>query len=167
MPTFFLRPFFGLLAGMVQASDGSGLGLGVEGGLSAGGPRTRLSLFASYSKLSSETTVDTTAIPYGGGYTPGQVPAIRSFDALNFALGPSLALGRSEIALWLGTSLHASGRLTDEAGYTLDEYPSKWVFLAGGALGWNWEKMGFSIFVDRHIGDGGLWLFAGKIRFFP
>ena len=167
MAMFFIRPCIGLLAGMVQASDGSGLGIGVEGGLSAGGPRALLSLSASYSKLSSETVVDTTAIPSGGGYVPGQALATRSFDALNFVAGPSLVIGRSETGIWVGTSLHASEKLTDEAGYTLDEYPSRWVFLAGGGLGWNWEKMGLSLFVDRHVGDGGLWLFAAKIRFFP
>ncbi len=167
MPMFFIKPYIGLLAGVVQAADGSGLGIGVEGGVSAGGPRARLSLSASYSKLSSETTVDTTAIPSGGGYSPGQTQAIRSFDALNFVVGPSLVLGRSETGLWVGTSLHTSEKLTDEAGYTLNEYPSRWVFLAGGGFGWNWEKMGFLLLLDRHMGDGGLWLFAGKIRFFP
>ncbi len=167
MSVFFLRPFFGLLAGMVQTADGSGLGMGIEGGFSVGSQRTRLSLFASYSKLSSETIVDTNVSASGGGYTPGQVPATRSLDALDFALGPSLALGHSEVGLWLGTSLHTSDKLTDEAGYTLDEYPSRWSFLAGGGLGWNWGKMGLWFLVNRHMGTGGLWLFAGKIRFFP
>lgn len=164
---FFLRPYIGLLAGMVQASDGSGLGLGIEGGLSANMSRTRLSLMASYSKLSSETAVDTTAGASGGGYTPGQVPATRSLDALSFAFGPSIGFGHSEVGFWLGTSLHTSDRATDNAGYTLEEYPSRWVFLCGGGMGWNWEKMGLCFLVDRHMGEGGLWLFAGKVKFFP
>ncbi|MGB9589277.1 MAG: hypothetical protein ACP5QG_04800 [candidate division WOR-3 bacterium] len=164
---FYLRTFFGLLAGMVQAPDGSGLGLGVEGGLLANTQRARFSIFASYSKLSSETTFDTTASISGGGYVPGQIPATRSLDALNFTLGPSVILGRSEISLWLGTSFHTSERVTDDAGYTLDEYPSKWVFLGGGGLGWNWEKLGLCLFVDRHMGDGGLWILGGRARFFP
>lgn len=165
--TFFLKPYIGLLAGMVQASDGSGLGLGVEGGLSANMARARLTLMASYSKLSSETIFDTTAGASGGGYAPGQVPAIRSLDALDFAFGPSLVFGHSEAGLWLGTSLHTSDKVTDDAGYTLEEYPSKWVFLAGAGMGWNWEKMGLWFLVDRHMGEGGMWVFAGKVKFFP
>lgn len=165
--TLFLRPYFGLLAGMVQVADGSGLGLGVEGGLSANIARTRLTLIASYSKLSAEIMVDTAALAFGGGYAPGPVPAVRSFDALDLAFGPSLVIGSSELGFWLGSSFHSADRITDEAGYTLREHPSRWVFLAGGGIGWNWQKTGLWFFVDRHMGEGGLWFLGGKVKFFP
>lgn len=167
--TFFLKPYIGLLAGMAQAADGSGLGIGVEGGLSAGAQRTRLVFLASYSKLSSETIVDTVATGSGGGYLPGEIPATRSMDALDFALGPSMVFGRLETSLWLGTSFHSSHRATDNTGYTLEEYLSHWVFLAGGGLGWNWEKMGLCLFLNRHMGqrEDGLWVIGGKLKLYP
>jgi len=165
---FLISPYIGLLAGMTQVADGSGMGFGVEGGLSVNIAKARFTARVSYSKLSSETTVDTSAQAFGGGYTPpGQVRAFRSLDAIDFAFGPSLAFGSAEAGFWLGTSLHTSDKLTDEAGYSLEEYPSRWVFLAGGGMGWNWQKFGLWLFVDRHTGEGGVWFFGGKVKLFP
>ncbi|MEO0180108.1 MAG: hypothetical protein ABIM74_05615 [candidate division WOR-3 bacterium] len=165
---FFLRPYIGLMAGLAQASDGSGMGMGIEGGLWAGNPRARLTLMVSYSKLSVEGSFDTTATPAGGGdQGPSEVPATRSLDAIDLALGPSICIGRSEIGLRFGSSLHTGERVSDDAGYTLKEYPSTWSFLWGGGFGWNWDKFGLWFFADQHTGRRGLWVFGAKARLFP